>query len=79
MRYIAEAHLYCSAQPSIFSHISLNDDVNTFLSFKSSIKRLLDVLVVVESCFLSSYKKSETLHDVDIILWISLFLTWLMH
>ena len=28
--YSAEAHLYCSAQTSVFSHIVLNSDVNTF-------------------------------------------------
>ena len=28
--YSAEAHLYCSAQPSVFSHILLNDVLNPF-------------------------------------------------
>ena len=35
IRYSAEAHLYCSAQPSSFYHIVLNADVNIFF-FKQS-------------------------------------------
>ena len=30
IRYSAEAHLYCLAQPSVFSHIVINNFVNTF-------------------------------------------------
>ena len=52
VRYSAEAHIYCSAQPSVFFHIVLNDDVNTFLSFSSSTKKLLCELVVSAYCLL---------------------------
>ena len=57
IRYITEAHIYCSAQPSVFSHILLNDEVNNFLSFKSSRKCFLCEVVVASSCLLSSDKK----------------------
>ena len=30
MRYSAEAHLYCSAQPEVFSHIVPNVDISFF-------------------------------------------------
>ena len=53
IRYSAEAHIYWSAQISVFSHIILNVDVSTFCSFKSSIKRLLCAVVVAASCLLS--------------------------
>ena len=57
IRYSAEAHLYLSAQPSVFSHIVLNFDVSDFCSFNSSIKRLICAVVVAAYCFLSSDKK----------------------
>ena len=58
--------MYCSEQPSVFSHIVLNDVVNTFLYLINKIKLLLCAVVVVASFFLSSYiKKIETLHDFD--------------
>ena len=76
--YSAEEHLYCSAQPSVFSHIVLNDDANNFRSFNSSTERLLFGVVVAAS-FLISSEKNETLHDVDMILWTSLFLPMVMH
>ena len=77
--YNAEAHICCSAQPSVFYHIVLNAEVNTFPSFNSSIKRLLCAVVVEAFCLLSSDKNNETLHEVDNILWISLFLSVLVH
>ena len=77
MRYSAEAHIYFSAQPSVFSHIVINVDVSTF--FYSSIKRFLCEVVVAESCLLSSDKKNETMHGVDTILWMILFLLVVMH
>ena len=36
-------------------------------------------VVVGASCLLSSKKKNETLHDVDMILWMPLFLYVVMH
>ena len=54
IRYSAEAHIYCSAQPSVFSHILLNDVVITFFSLRNEIKRLLCAVVVAASCLLSS-------------------------
>ena len=30
IRYSAESNIYCSEQPSVFSHIVVNDVVNTF-------------------------------------------------
>ena len=77
--YSIEAHQYCSSQSSVFYHILLNDDVNNFLSFNISIKRFMRELGVEESCLLSSGKKSGTLHDVDMILWMSLFMSVVMH
>ena len=53
IRYSAEAHIYCSAQPSVFSHIVLNVD---FFFQNSSIKQFLCAVVVAESCLLSSEK-----------------------
>ena len=58
IRYSAEAHLYWSTQPSVFSHIVLNDDANNFLYFNSWIKHLLCEVVVAEY-FLLSYDKKE--------------------
>ena len=46
---------------------------------KISIKILLCVVVVTESCLLSADKNNETLHDVDIILLMYLFLSATMH
>ena len=57
MRYSYVAHIYCSAQPSVFSHIVLNVDVSN--CFNSSIKSFLCAVVVTESCFLSSDKKKK--------------------
>ena len=45
--------MYCSAQPSLFSHILLNDVVITFFSLRNEIKRLLISVVVAASCLLS--------------------------
>ena len=55
------------AQPSVFSHIAHNDDVDTFLPLSSAIKCFLCAVVVTASCLLSSDKNSETLRDVDMI------------
>ena len=77
MRYSADAHLYCSAQPSEFSHIVLNVDVRFFLN--SSIKSLLCAVVVEAYCLMSSDKNNEMLHGADMVLWMSLFLSMAMH
>ena len=71
--------MYCLAQPSVFSHIVLNDAVNTFLSLGNEIKRLLCVVAVAASCLVSSDKKSETLHDVDVMVKLNLDFYMLMH
>ena len=60
--------MYCSAQPSVFPHIVLNDVVNTCLFLRNDINNLLCAVVVAAYCLLSSDKKSETLYDVDVIL-----------
>ena len=78
IRYSAEAHIYCSAQPSVFSHIVLNDSANTFISFNGSIRRLLCAVVVEAYFCYHQTKKNETLHDMDMILWILLFLSVVM-
>ena len=57
IRYSTEAHLYCSAQPSVFYYIVINDVVNTRLFLSNDIDRLLCALVVAASCLLSSDKK----------------------
>ena len=57
IRYSAEAHLYCSAQPSVFYHIVLNNVINTCLFLRNDINRLLCAVVVSAFCFLSSDKK----------------------
>ena len=49
--------MYCSAQPSVFSHILLNDVVNTCLFFIDDINSLLFAVVVAAYCLLSSEKK----------------------
>ena len=59
--------MYCSAQPSVFSQIVINDVVNNFLSLSNKINRFLCAVVVAASCLLSSDKNSETLHDVDVM------------
>ena len=79
IRYSAEAYIYCSAKPSVFYHVVLNVDVSTFCSFNSSVKRLMCVVVVVASCFLSSGKNNETLHGVDMVFCMSLFMSVAMH
>ena len=56
IRYSAEAHQYCSAQPSVFFHILPNFDVST-LFLNSTIKRLMCAVVVAASCLLSPDKK----------------------
>ena len=66
-RYSAEAHLYCSAQPSVFSQILDNDIFNKFFYLSNEINRLLCAVVVAVSCLLSSDKKGEILHDVDVV------------
>ena len=48
MRYSAEAHLYCSARPSVFSNILLDDDFKHFY-FENSIKRFMCGVVVEAS------------------------------
>ena len=68
IRYSAEAHMYCLSHPSVFSHIVLNDVVNMFLFLSNEINALLCAVVVAASCFLLSDKKSEILHDADVIL-----------
>ena len=55
------------AQPSVFPHIVTNDAVNIFLSLRNEIKRFLCAVVVASYCLLSSDKKSEILHDVDVM------------
>ena len=59
--------MYCSAQPSVFYHIVLNDVVNTCLFLSNDINRLLCEVVVAAYCLLSSDKNSETLHEVDVM------------
>ena len=78
MKYSSEEHIYCFARPSVFSHIVLNADVNSFF-INRSIKRLLCAVVVALSCLLSFDKNSGTLNDLDMILWMRLLLTQVMH
>ena len=59
--------MYCSAQPSVFSHVVLNDVVNTCLLLSNDINRLLCAVVVASSCLLSSDKNNEIIHDVDVM------------
>ena len=60
-RYSAESHMYCSAQPSVFSHILLNDVVNTFLFFRNEINCLLcDVVVTAYFLLFSDQKEWPT-------------------
>ena len=59
--------MYCLAQTSVVYHIVLNDDVNTFLSLRNEIKCLMCAVVVAAFFLISSDKKSEILHDVDVI------------
>ena len=49
--------MYCLAQPSVLSHIVLNDVVNNVFSLIHEIKRSMCAVVVTASYFLSSYKK----------------------
>ena len=63
--------MYCSAQPSVFSHIVLNDVFNTFLLFSNDINRLLCAVVVAASCLLSSDKNSEILRALDMVMKIN--------
>ena len=49
--------MYCLAQPSVLSHIVLNDVVNNFFSLINEIKRSMCAVVVTAYYFLSSYKK----------------------
>ena len=51
----------------MLSEIVLNDVVNNFFSLSNEINRLLCALLVAASCFILSDKKSEILHDVDVI------------
>ena len=74
MRYGTEAHIYCSAQPSVFFYIVLNVDVSNFYFLNGPIKYLLCAVVVTASCLISS-EKNETLHGAVMILWTSLFLS----
>ena len=80
IRYSAEAHLYCSAQPSIFTHIVLSVDVSTFFPFNSSIKHLLCAVVVAAYCLLSSDKKGWNTawrgHCFLMSLFLSLVMRW---
>ena len=59
--------MYCSAQPSLFPHILLNDVVNNFLCLSNDLKRFLCAVVVAAYCLILSDKKSEILHDVDVM------------
>ena len=58
--------MYCSAQPSVFSHILLNDVFNTHLLLSNYINNLLCAVVVAASCLISSDKKIEILHAMDV-------------
>ena len=58
--------MYCSEQPLVFYQIVLNDVVNTFFSLSNEINCLLCAVVVEASCLLSSDKKNETLHAMDV-------------
>ena len=60
--------MYFSAQPSVFSHIVLNDVVNTCLFLSNDINRFLCAVVVAESCLISSDKKGEKLHAVEMVM-----------
>ena len=63
----------------MFSHIVLNDVVNTCLFFSNGINRLLCAVVVDASCLLSSDKKSEILHAVDVEMKMNLYLPVVLH
>ena len=52
----------------MFYHIVLNDIVNTFLFLRNYINRLLCAVVVAEYCLLSSDKKGEIMHAVDMVM-----------
>ena len=58
--------MYCSAQPSVFSNIVINDVVNNSLLLSNDINRLLCAVVVAASCLLSPDKNSEILHAMDV-------------
>ena len=64
----AEEHLCFSAQPSLFSHIVLNDVFNNFFSLVNETKRFLCAVVIAASCLLFSDKNSEILHAVDVMM-----------
>ena len=55
----------------MFYHIVLNDVINTFLYLRNDINRLLCAVVVAASYLLLSYKKSETLHDVEVMVYLN--------
>ena len=76
--YSVVAHIYCSAQPSVSSHIYSMLTSVVFV-FDNSIKQLLCAVVVVASCFLSSYKKEWNNACCIHSLWMSLFLSVVMH
>ena len=71
--------MFCSAQPSVFSHIVLNDVFNAFFSLSNEIHSLLCAVLVTASCLLWSYKNSEILHAVDVILYMTWYLPVIMH
>ena len=77
-RCSTEANLYISAQPLVFLNAVLNDDVNKFYSI-ISIKHFMCEVVVAASCLLSSDKKSETIHDLDMMLLMNLLLYQVIH
>ena len=55
----------------MFYHIVLNDVVYIFLILSNDINRLLCSVVVAASCLLLLDKKSETLNDVDVLLYMT--------
>ena len=72
--------MYCLAQPSVFSHIVLNNILNTSPPLINNIQRLMCAVVVVASCLLSPDKKiSERLHDVDVMVYFNLDSSVVMH
>ena len=60
--------MYCSEQPSVFPHIVINDVENKCVFLINDINSLLCAVLLAASCLLSTDKKSEILHDADMIL-----------
>ena len=79
MSYSAVEQLYSSAKPSVFSHIVLNSGISYF-DFYQLNQTIATRSISGSILFAIIFKtKNERMHVADMVLWMCLFLSMVMH